>query len=1044
MNSLTRNLIVTIILMSISLGQSDRIAGKIRGSVMDGSTGDPLIGANVLVLLVESGRGAMSDINGQFVIPNIPAGTYDIQVSYIGYANHTVRDVNIVPGLTVKLNFKLNVEAVGIKAVDVIAQRDQDVVTVKTTTSKIVISGDDMQKMPVSNFTELLANTGGVVEVETGRSSGIHLRGGRSGEVAFFVDGVMTNDPVDRSQGVEIDNEAIESIVITKGGFSVEYGEAMSGVVSIVTKSGSKETYNGSFEHEGDGLFPEGGLNNGYSRTNFSLGGPIPLLKGIMSFYVNGTFLQGDQSYVRSQKLDHSDYSSPQGTFKLTFSPKYSSFNATLSANFDRTERYSYSHGISQGNWLQDYYKTVSGSQRVSLLVQSMLGKNTSWRLNVSYHEPYTDYGSGNNTSYKDFNYISTRLDWVEYAVSKEWYDPRTREWQDITDENGLPVFSEGYISYDQLVGGSSSNAVNLASLSSEFQAFYYYYFKEKDFFNVTSGTWDSEFFKMQAFNERWHDAHRWYIPSNQDTSSFFFDTTVTSATLKEFDHREFYSYLTGDEDYQIKYNLYDYNSDLHNGYYWDRDIFNVYNYGPGRPRQHIQQTINRTVEFLLNSQWSLRNNFKFGFNATTNQMMVMDIQFANQNPYFDLFEYKSGSDEYRPLTLAAFAENQFEHEDFVASFGLRWDRFKPNAKAVDQVQLLDEGEINYFDPSTKDQISPRFSLNFSASDMTSIYCNYGYFFQKPEYGDVYQGIVDPAAGLPIIGNPDVEPEKTIQYQVGMVHKFSEKIGIELSAFYKDVINAEAKRIYSTMIDGQIATVTLTEMEDFAKIKGVDIKLRFNRFFNLYGDIEYNYLTAKGTGSSSREYYYLYIFDADRPLPTKEYPLEYDITHTLKANIGYYIPPVGKGMRSLFIGNWDFNVQANFATGRAYTPEDIYGKAMELGSKRMPSTKDLDLIIRKYLGPVSFFVDIRNVFDWENVSYVYPLSGEPDSNGRPPTFEPSLYSRYVGQTNPQTGSVMRSAEEAYAAHLSLWRSLISSPYNYSSPRIVRMGLTLRF
>jgi hypothetical protein len=45
--------------------------------------------------------------------------------------------------------------------------------------------------------------------------------------------------------------------------------------------------------------------------------------------------------------------------------------------------------------------------------------------------------------------------------------------------------------------------------------------------------------------------------------------------------------------------------------------------------------------------------------------MMVMDIQFANQNPYFDLFEYKAGSDEYRPLTLAAFAENQFEHEDY-------------------------------------------------------------------------------------------------------------------------------------------------------------------------------------------------------------------------------------------------------------------------------------------------------------------------------------------------------------------------------------------
>ncbi|MDP7072454.1 MAG: carboxypeptidase-like regulatory domain-containing protein, partial [Candidatus Marinimicrobia bacterium] len=340
MKQYTWILFLCLFLTGITSGQSDRIAGKIRGTVTDGTNGDPLIGANALVLPAEYGRGAMTDVNGQFVIPNIPAGSYDIQVSYIGYASHIVRDVKIVPGLTVSLNFALNVEAIEGQAVDVVAQRDQEVVTVKTTTSKIVVTGEDIQKMPVSNFTELLANTGGVVEVEAGRSRGIHLRGGRSGEVAFFVDGVMTNDPVDRSQGVEIDNEAIESIVITKGGFSVEYGEAMSGVVSIVTKSGSKENFSGSFEHEGDGLMPEGGLNNGYSRSNFSLGGPIPFLKGIMSFYINGTWMQGDQAYVRSQKLDHSSYTSPQGTFKLTFSPKYSSFNATVSANFDRSQRY--------------------------------------------------------------------------------------------------------------------------------------------------------------------------------------------------------------------------------------------------------------------------------------------------------------------------------------------------------------------------------------------------------------------------------------------------------------------------------------------------------------------------------------------------------------------------------------------------------------------------------------------------------------------------------------------------------------------------------
>jgi len=117
---------------------------------------------------------------------------------------------------------------------------------------------------------------------------------------------------------------------------------------------------------------------------------------------------------------------------------------------------------------------------------------------------------------------------------------------------------------------------------------------------------------------------------------------------------------------------------------------------------------------------------------------------------------------------------------------------------------------------------------------------------------------------------------------------------------------------------------------------------------------------------------------------------------------------------------------------------------MELGSKRMPATKDLDLVIRKYLGPVSFYVDIRNLFDWKNIAYVYPFSGEPDTNGKPPTFENSLYRRYIGYENPVTGEVMRSAEEAYAAHLSLWRSLLNNPYNYSSPRIIRMGVTFRF
>ena len=95
MKQYTWILFLCLFLTGITSGQSDRIAGKIRGTVTDGTNGDPLIGANALVLPAEYGRGAMTDVNGQFVIPNIPAGSYDIQVSYIGYASHIVRDVKI-------------------------------------------------------------------------------------------------------------------------------------------------------------------------------------------------------------------------------------------------------------------------------------------------------------------------------------------------------------------------------------------------------------------------------------------------------------------------------------------------------------------------------------------------------------------------------------------------------------------------------------------------------------------------------------------------------------------------------------------------------------------------------------------------------------------------------------------------------------------------------------------------------------------------------------------------------------------------------------
>ena len=1035
------NFIIYALVVIITLNaQSDRVSGKIRGRVVDSTSKNPLAGANVLVLPVGSGRGTMTNENGEFVLPNLMTGRYNVKVSYMGYASTTIQDIDVSPGGTTEILFSLTIEAIEGQEVNVVAESMENTINIKTVVSQVKYSGEQLYKMPVSNFTDVIANAGGVVKTEAGRSRGIHMRGGRSGEVAFYVDGILTNDPVDRSQGVQIDKEAIDVLTISKGGFSAEFGEAMSGIVTVITKSGSKQDISGNLIFETDQLASSNSnYNNNYGKYNMQFGGPFPGLKNYLSFYISGSYVGSDITSPRSIKLPHSTYKHPMGTFKLTFSPPHSGLNAVVSASYEDKAAENYSHGISKGDWLRDYYKTFEGSRRFSLQIQNTLGKNTAWRLMLSTFEHHTNYGSGENISYKDFHYLSTRLDWVNYAMKNGWYDPNTRKWKGLTDNNGLPLISDNYFVIDDLSSGTENNPIQLSSLPFEEQAFYYYYYTQGNQFDFATGKWSSEAEKVVAYNQRWHEAGTWYIPAYLDQESNYYDAVDTTAYFKEFDEAEYASYLFGDDDFQRSHDLWSYLGNMHNGYYYDRDIFNVYTYGPGRPRSHKSISSHSSVEFQMNTQWTIRNAAKFGFKATASTMDYRDIQFANQNPYFDSYYYE-------PLSGSAYAENTFENNDFILMTGLRWDYFDPNVQSLKTSLLVDEGVVERQPADIKLKLSPRLGINFNASDKTAIYTNYGYFVQFPQYSEMYQNVyADISSGLPLVGNPNITPEETIQYQFGLAHRFSESLSLEIVSFFKDQMNLATNRTYPVLIDGQVATVTVMEMEDYAKIKGIEFKLKLNNFSNFTGDIDYTWMSAKGTGSSNREYYYLYIFDSDRPLPVKEYPMEFDLTHSVKFNLNYYLPKKNNSsFTGKFFSDWNFNFQGNLSSGAPYTPTDIYGKAQEIGSKRMPGYKSLDMRVEKYFNKFSAYFDIRNLFNWINTTYVYSYSGEPDTNGRPPVFERSRYTQYIGDTNPITGNIISSAEEAYDSHLTLWKSLLNNPYNYSSARFFHFGINLWF
>src|ERR1035437_9898204 len=155
--------------------------GKIKGKVTDLQPGEPLIGANVIV--VGTSTGAATDVKGEFVINNLNPGTYTLKASYIGYQTITVSNVRVNSELSTELDFKLPAEGISTKEINIIAQRPliepSNTNAIRNTTS------EDFNNLPVRGINALLALTPGV----NLQDNNIYVRGGRQDEVGFYLEG---------------------------------------------------------------------------------------------------------------------------------------------------------------------------------------------------------------------------------------------------------------------------------------------------------------------------------------------------------------------------------------------------------------------------------------------------------------------------------------------------------------------------------------------------------------------------------------------------------------------------------------------------------------------------------------------------------------------------------------------------------------------------------------------------------------------------------------------------------------------------------------
>ncbi len=219
--------------------------GKIMGRVLDAKTGEPLPDAYVII---EGTRmGAVADLDGTYMILNVPPGTYDLKATMLGYAPVIKKGVKVRVDLTTQVDFYLEPTTLQVKPIVVKAQ--EPVIRKDETSSMIITDKAEIRNLPVENVTQILTTKAGITQDPGG---GIHVRGGRSNEILYYIDGIPVQDPYFSGRAISVATNVVRQLELVAGTFNAEYGNAMSGVVNVVTEEGSDRFKAGIDLYSGD------------------------------------------------------------------------------------------------------------------------------------------------------------------------------------------------------------------------------------------------------------------------------------------------------------------------------------------------------------------------------------------------------------------------------------------------------------------------------------------------------------------------------------------------------------------------------------------------------------------------------------------------------------------------------------------------------------------------------------------------------------------------------------------------------------------------
>ena len=982
--------------------------GKIAGSVVDQNQ-EPLIGVNVII--DGTTIGAVTDADGYFSILNVRPGTHTVRATFIGFTPVTVEDVRVAIELTTEVDISMQEAAVGMD--EVVVTAEQPVIQRDIAASQRNIDAEDITSGKYQSIAQVLTAQVAFNDISSVEDRP-EIRGSFFDESLYLVDGVNYNDPLTNQPHYRANLDAVQEIKVQTGGFSAEYGDVRSGVINVVTREGG-ERYSGSinlqysppgYKHLGPGLFdfnspvvepfvdPNLGaftgntFFNGWNVIAASLDEGEAHAGNPMELYARYLWRHRSEDSINELKrlqkqgiVQFADGVDPDDMVwqQTGVLPDYR-IAATLGGPipFFRPLKFFLSYNARQSEYAYRFVQPSFNDQNFRGKLTTNVGKGK--KLNMHGYYGYQKGGNGGQGP-RNAGFVSSNPFSSTDSENKYWNPncstagDRTRQIYGTQWTHALSArtFYEVKLTHDRVDYGILRHQRNTApvpgfpGLTSS---------RASTGSQVDEGRIGTEAEAMaRAANgslgwERWREwaliriGEHWYDEAPRGRG------------------------LVGWSDVTGEYRLEGCRTQAtgSNSRGWDA---------------------NGSFTSQVNRSNQIRMGFQFRSEDITNYHEELDIP-VNAGSVWD--------SQARQLIGAVYLQDKLEFQGFVATLGVRLDvlntgdyptvldgcdlfgdRGTANCTRDAQYGPFSEGlsagntTINVENGSlqgnretivtetlgvnrrTHLRLSPRIGLSHPISTVAKIFMNYGHFHQWANAVQMYRLGMNTTQGYRVtqLGNPLLQPERTIQYEVGYEQNLFDRMSLRMTGYYKDV-NSEIGNVNINPL--RFSSYSIPLNRNFRDVRGFEafLELRRGSLPYLSGWVSANYLVESGAGYG----YSTFHEDPLRDAPfTNTQVSSSDVRPILKSRVDFHLPDDFGGPRLgevALLGGLNVSLSYTWRRGRQFTWNPAQIPLVEDNVRWRPYQRwDLRLtkaLFRSGNYETAFYIDVSNLFNNRNMN----------------------------------------------------------------------------